>query len=203
MPRVLINYSYGYDWLVRGRPDEDWHEPYERGLAFQAAARAAWALCEAAVFAAFESCGLRCWETWPAYPVHLPPGIAAFKDPLTFGIRADWDAVWSELIHELCHVHEDYPANRELYDDVLTHIRALFPDEDEGVQYHLITCTLQQAVLMQAFPKRWPRMLGHAKGSYHRPDEVHPILRRTWELIEQHEATIDWRNPLGSLLRFA
>jgi hypothetical protein len=71
------------------------------------------------------------------------------------------------------------------------------------VQYHLITCTLQQAVFMQAFPARWPVLLGHAKGSYHKPEEVHPILRRTWELIEQREATIDWHDPLESLLRFA
>lgn len=70
------------------------------------------------------------------------------------------------LVHELCHVREDHPANRARYEAILAHIREGFPDEDEGVQYHLITCTLQQAVLMRAFPERWRAMLGHAKGSY-------------------------------------
>ena len=38
--RLLTIYSLGYDWLVRGRPEEwrepsdGWREPYERGLAY-------------------------------------------------------------------------------------------------------------------------------------------------------------------------
>lgn len=55
MARLLITYSHGYDWLVRGCPDEDWREPYERGLAYQAAARAAWEPYEGAMFATFEA----------------------------------------------------------------------------------------------------------------------------------------------------
>ncbi len=209
MARLLINYSLGYDWLVRGCPEEwhepsdGWREPYERGLAYQAAARAAWEPHEAAVFAALESFGLRFWENWPAYAVHLPAGVNEFKDPLTFRIRDNWEDLRTLLVHELCHLHEDHPANLARYEAVLAHIRATFPDEEEGVQYHLITCTLQQAVLMQAFPSHWRAMLGHAKGIHQNPDTVHPVLRRTWELIEQCEATVDWRNPLGSLAVFS
>ncbi len=192
MARLLISYSLSYDWLVRGRPNEDWREPHEEGLAYQAAVRAAWEPYDEAVFAAFASFGLRCWEAWPAYPVHLPDGATAFKDPLTFHISDDWDDVRCVLIHELCHVHEDHPANRARYEAILAHIRAVFPDEEEGVQYHLITCTLQRAMLMRVFPDRWQSMVARAKG--------HPILDRAWALIEQREAAIDWQDPMTSLV---
>lgn len=191
MPRLLINYSLSYDWLALGHPREDWREPYARGLAYQAAVRAAWEPYDEAVFAAFEAFGLRCWEAWPAYPVHLPAGASAFKDPLTFQWSEDWEDVRTVLVHELCHVHEDHPANRARYETVLAHIRSAFPNEEEGVQYHLITCTLQRAVLMRVFPERWPAMVARAKG--------HPILQRTWELIEQRAGVIDWQHPLESL----
>lgn len=191
MSRLLITYSLSYDWLVRGRPKEDWHGSYERGLAYQAAARAEWEPYEDEVFAAFESFGLRFWEAWPAYPVHLPAGVPGFKDPLTLDITEDWEDMHTLIVHELCHLHEDNPANRVKYEAALTHIRDAFPAEEEGVQYHLITCTLQRAVLMWAFPDRWRAMVSRAKS--------HPILRRTWNLIEQREAAFDWRDPLASL----
>lgn len=208
MARLLINYSLSYDWLVRGCPEgwrdpsDGWREPYEHGLAYQAAARAEWEPCEDAVFAAFESFGLQFWEAWPAYPVELPAGVSGFKDPLTFQRSENWEDLRTLLVHELCHLHEDHPANRARYEAVLAHIRTTFPDEEEGVQYHLITCTLHQAVLMRAFPDHWRAMLAHAKGSYQDPDDVHPVLRRTWELIERREWAIDWRDPIGSLAVF-
>ena len=159
MTKLLITYSLSYDWLVRGRPDEDWRPVLERALAFQAKARLWWARREHSVFAAFKSFGLRFWPTWPAYAVHLPQGVPAFKDPLTFAISDGWDDVFTTLVHELCHLHEDHPANRARYKPVLTHIRECFLDEGEDVQYHPITCALQRAVLMQAFPDRWPAMV--------------------------------------------
>lgn len=199
MARLQINYSFSYDWLVRGCPDEDWREPYERGLAHQAAARAEWEPYEDEIFAAFESIGLRFWESWPAYPVHLPEGVSGYKDPLTFHWTKDWEDMRTLLVHELCHVHEDHPVNRERYEAVLGHIRSAFPDEDEGVQYHLITCTLQRAVLMRAFPDRWGAMVALAGAGQ---EDGHPVLRRTWELIGEQEAVVDWRDPLGSLALF-
>lgn len=208
MARLLITYSLSYDWLVNGRPEawqepsDGWREPYAQGLAYQAAARAAWEPHDAAVFAAFESFGLRFWEAWPAYPVLLPEGVRDFKDPLTFQRNVNWEETRTLLVHELCHLHEDHPLNRARYEAVLAHIREAFPDEEEGVQYHLITCTLQQAVLLRAFPDRWRAMLGYAKGRHLNPADVHPVLRRTWELIEQREATIDWTDPLRSLASF-
>jgi hypothetical protein len=189
--RLIITYSLSYDWLVRGRPDEDWRPAYELGLRYQAAARAVWAPGEDAVFAAFQSFGLRFWEAWPAYPVHLPEGANAFKDPLTFPLHDDWEGMRTVLVHELCHLHEDHPANAARYQAALARIRATFPDEDETVQYHLVTCTLQRAVLMRAFPGRWRAMVALARG--------HPLLERTWRLIERHEAEIEWADPLGSL----
>lgn len=191
MSRLIITYSLSYDWLVSGRPVEAWHPAYERGMRYQAAARAAWAPCEDAVFAAFRSFGLAFWEAWPAYPVHLPDGANAFKDPLTFPMDDDWEGMRTVLVHELCHLHEDHPANADRSQAVLAHIRALFPDEDETVQYHLITCTLQRAVLMHAFPDRWQAMIDRARG--------HPLLERTWRLIEGHEGAIDWHDPPASL----
>lgn len=193
--RLIITYSLSYDWLVRGRPEEDWRPAYERGMHYQAAARAEWETYEDAVFATFRSLHLSFWDAWPAYPVHLPEGTNAFKDPLTFLINDDWEGMRTVLIHELCHLHEDHPANATRYQAVLDHIRAVFPNEDETVQYHLITCTLQRAVMMQAFPADWRSMLALARG--------HPVLQRTWLLIEEREAAIDWRAPLTSLAALA
>jgi hypothetical protein len=106
-------------------------------------------------------------------------------------MNEDWQGMRTVLVHELCHLHEDHPANSTHYEAVLAHICQAFPAEDEAVQYHLITCTLQRAVLMQAFPARWRSMLALARG--------HPLLERTWLLIEEREAIIDWRDPLTSL----
>lgn len=192
MSRLIITYSLSYDWLVRGRPEGDWRPAYEYGLHYQATARAAWAPGEDAVFAAFRSFGLRFWDAWRAYPVQLPEGANAFKDPLTFLMNDDWEGMRTVLVHELCHLHEDHPANADRYQAVLAHIRAAFSTEDETVQYHLITCTLQRAVLMRAFPDHWQAMVALARG--------HPLLERTWRLIEQYEATLDWEDPLGSLI---
>lgn len=194
MARLLITYSLPYDWLVRGRPDEDWRPVYERGLVYQAAVRARWAPHEPAVFAAFESFGLRFWDAWPAYAVHLPEGVPAFKEPLTFAISEDWDTVFATLAHELCHLHEDHPANRARYEPALAHIRQRFPDESEDVQYHLITCTIQRAVLIQAFPERWPVMVDRAGRI-----GGHRALVRAWQLIGERDGDIDWRDPLTSL----
>lgn len=194
MVRLLITYSLSYDWLVRGRPEEDWRPVYERGLAYQAAARAQWEPHEPVVFAAFGSFGLQFWETWPAYPVTLPESVPAFKDPLTFRITEDWDYVFTTLVHELSHLHEDHPANRSRYEPVLAGIRARFHNESEDVHYHLITCTLQRAVLMQAFPDRWQAMVDRAGRI-----SGHPALVRTWQLIGDREQQIDWRDPLTSL----
>jgi len=191
MARLLITYSYSYDWLARGCPIEDWQGPYERGVAYQAAARAQWTPYEDAVFEAFASMGLRFWEAWPAYPVHLPPGVSGFKEPFTFLVLEDWEEMRTLLVHELCHLHEDHPANAGRYDAVLRHLRGAFPEENEGVQYHLITCTTQRAVLMQVFPTCWQTMVARAQG--------HPILQRTWQLIGEREALINWRDPWTSL----
>jgi hypothetical protein len=192
MTRLRITYSLSYDWLVRGRPDGDWHDLHERGLAYQAAARRQWEPYDSAVFAAFEAFGLCCWEAWPAYPVQLPEGVNAFKDPLTFPMTEDWDDMRAVLVHELCHVHEDHPRNRERYQAVLDHVRATFPAEEEGVQDHLITCTLQHAVMQKVWPERWTRLpAGNEPG--------HPILQRAWQLIAERETGIDWQDPLASL----
>jgi hypothetical protein len=58
-------------------------------------------------------------------------------------------------------------------------------------------------VLLRACPDRWRAMPGHAKGGYGGPEDVHPVLRRTWEPIEEREAAIVWADPLGSLAVFA
>ncbi len=44
---------------------------------------------------------------------------------------------------------------------------------------------------MHAFPDRWQAMIDRARG--------HPLLERTWRLIEEHEGVIDWHDPLASL----
>lgn len=191
MSRLRITYSLSYDWLIQGKPPGDWRPLYQHGKAFEEAARAQWARCEDAVFEVFRSFGLEFWEAWPAFPVHLADDANAFKEPLTFPIRENWDDLRSVIIHELCHLHEDHPKNHERYESVLRHIRSAFPDEEEGVQYHLITCTLQCAVLRRVFPERWAAMIGLAKG--------HPILDRTWELIDARADQISWLDPLASL----
>jgi hypothetical protein len=163
-------------------------------VAYRAAARAEWAPHEWAVFAAFESFGLRFWDAWPAYAAHLPAGMPAFKDPLTFAISEDWDNVFATLVHELCHLHEDHPTNRARYEALLTHIRQSFPHENEDVQCHLITCTLQRAVLMQAFRDRWPAMVDRAGRT-----GGHSDLVRAWQVIGERERRFDWYDPLTSL----
>jgi hypothetical protein len=196
MARLLITYSLSYDWLVQGRPEEDWRPMYERGLAYQAAMRTEWGSYEPAVFRAFEAFGLRFWEAWPAYPVHLPEDTPAFKDPLTFAINddKDWDDMRSVLVHELCHLHEDHAANRARYEPALAHVEALFSEEDEAVRRHVVTCTLQRAVLMQAFADRWRDAMEPARRA-----AAHPVLKRTWDLIGARERQIDWSDHLRSL----
>ncbi|HLZ09313.1 MAG TPA: hypothetical protein VKT80_12035 [Chloroflexota bacterium] len=191
--RLSISYSLSYDWLVRGRPEGDWRPILKEGLEYQEAARAEWEPLDRLVFEAYRAMGLKFWDTWRAYPVKFPEAVNAFKDPLTFPMTKDWEEMFSVLVHELCHLHEDHPGNSPRYQACLDRVRADFPRENETVQFHLLTCALQRAILMRVFPDRWKRMVNRGKG--------HPDLNRSWQLIDALERQIDWADPWKSLAK--
>ncbi len=204
MSQLTIRYSAAYDAQIGGwtgaldeqffnKHHSDWETDYvSKGKRFAADCQSAWDLTNDSVFSALREFGYEFPNEWVAYPVHPWSEFLAFKDPLTFLIEDDVDNACSVLVHELVHCHEDYPANHRVYEPVRAHIFNRFPNEPISVRYHIITNLVQEAVLRRAFPARSLGLVAQTSG--------HPALQRTAEIVSSYESSIDYDDPLSSLL---
>ncbi|MEM7129054.1 MAG: hypothetical protein AAF702_22160 [Chloroflexota bacterium] len=205
MSQLQLRYSEAYDASLSGWTGsldeayfadhyDEWLNDYVKpGQAFVAQAQEVWDRCNDRVFTAFRSFGYEFTALWPAYAVHKWPGVVGFKDPLTFFIDEDLDAVIVLLIHELVHCHEDYAPNVQKWEEVRDHIFERFSAEHIAVKYHIVTNFTQWAVMRRAFPERWKSLLAI---SYE-----HPFLKRAADILFEHEGQLDYDDPLGSLLK--
>lgn len=204
MSRLIIRYSEGYDAAIGGWTGaldqeyfennfSEWETNYlATGQRFAADCQRIWDGINDSVYAAFRSFGYQFADQWLAYCVHSWANVVPFKDPLTITIGDNLENACNSLIHELVHCHEDYPDNQPVYEPVRQHIFARFPEEHIAVRYHLVTNSVEGAVLRRVFPNRWRHLIAHW--------EEHPLLARTARILGEHEAQIDYDDPLGSLL---
>lgn len=174
-----------YDkWLL------EYVEPAQR---YVATVQTKWDESNSLIFDAFRRFGYQFLDLWPAYAVHRWPAVVGFKDPITFFVDEPIDDAIVLLTHELVHCHEDYPVNNKIYENARIHIFERFSKEHIAVRYHILTICVQWAVLRQVFPDQHQGLISLSCQP--------PLLRRCAEILNDYEDVIDYRDPLGSLLR--
>lgn len=204
MPQLFFRYSEPYDaglsYWVNALEAEFFHAHYDHwytdyvlpGQQFAASFQAHWDPINDHIFAAFHRIGFTFPTVWQAYVIHPWPKVLPYKDPLTIFIQDDYEQALNDVIHELTHCHEDYEPNGALYQPVLAHIKACFPQEPPAVQYHLITNLIQWSVQRAVFPNQWME--------YHARTLGNAYFQRVADIIDREAESIDYDHPLQSLL---
>lgn len=151
-----------------------------------------WRLHEQEVFEAIAQVTGLAWHLI-MHTCYVVGSASPISDPLTMPVfkpQAPIDYTADVLTHELIHRNLIQPEHAEKVLNILTHLRAEFPGENENVIIHILVHAIHDTVFRKVFTEA--RLLREKKIMSAIVD-----YRRAWELVDQVGAAVIVQKAFG------
>lgn len=103
--------------------------------------------------------------------------------PLTIKINADFDFIYSTLIHELTHILVFYRCNSEKYRKILQELKRQFPNEEPRIIRHIYINFIHLQVLKKLFSQDFVNKILKMKPKYRK-------IGKAWRIVLEEEESL-------------